>query len=440
MRRITASLAGRLLLASLLILPLFLGLVGFNLDRSYRLGVETALEQRLQLHVLTLLAEAEYNESLWFPEQLLEPRLNQPDSGLYAYVTDPDAKLLWSSGSAITLEYFPERRNLATGSSSFVRRDNLFDYTYRVVWQTETGLEAHLLFTVLEYAGPLEAELAVYRQSLATGLGGVTLLLILCQGLLLLWGLQPLRGLSRDIDAIEYGTSESLEGDYPTEVQALTKSLNTLIAGERLRRERVRNTLGDLAHSLKTPLAVLRSGDSSHDGFEAMVKEQTILMSQIVDYQLQRAVGGSHRLLGLVSVTPVVERLRESLLKVYANKSLLIDVAVSEAAVFRGDERDLMEVMGNLMDNACKYGSQHVRIGATGGGTAPLKFWVEDDGEGIHPKMRAVIIGRGMRADTRHLGQGIGLAVAVDIVASYQGSLMIDDSPLGGALISVELP
>ncbi|MFT6958386.1 MAG: two-component system sensor histidine kinase PhoQ [Halieaceae bacterium] len=440
MRRITASLAGRLLLASLLILPLFLGLLGFNLDRSYRLGLEAAEEQRLHLHVLTLLAEAEYDDSLWFPEQLLEPRLNQPDSGLYAYVTDAEAKLLWSSGSAITLGYYPEPRKLATGGSSFARRGEVFDYTYRILWQTEAGLEVHLLFTVLEHAGPLEASLAVYRQSLATGLGGVTLLLIICQGLLLLWGLQPLRRLARDIDAIEYGTSESLKGNYPTEVQALTKSLNTLIAGERLRRERVRNTLGDLAHSLKTPLAVLRSGDSSQQGFDDLVKEQTNQMSQIVDYQLQRAVGGSHRLLGLVSVMSVVERLRDSLVKVYANKNLLIDVAISAATVFRGDERDLMEVMGNLMDNACKYGSQHVRVGAIGGGTTPLKFWVEDDGEGIHPKMRPMMIGRGMRADTRHLGQGIGLAVAVDIVASYQGSLMIDDSPLGGALVSVELP
>ncbi|MFT6285506.1 MAG: two-component system sensor histidine kinase PhoQ [Alcanivorax sp.] len=440
MRRITASLAGRLLLASLLILPLFLGLLGFNLDRSYRLGLEAAEEQRLHLHVLTLLAEAEYDDSLWFPEQLLEPRLNQPDSGLYAYVTDAEAKLLWSSGSAITLGYYSEPRKLATGGSSFARRGEVFDYTYRILWQTEAGLEVHLLFTVLEHAGPLEASLAVYRQSLATGLGGVTLLLIICQGLVLLWGLQPLRRLARDIDAIEYGTSESLKGNYPTEVQALTKSLNTLIAGERLRRERVRNTLGDLAHSLKTPLAVLRSGDSSQQGFDDLVKEQTNQMSQIVDYQLQRAVGGSHRLLGLVAVMSVVERLRDSLVKVYANKNLLIDVAISAATVFRGDERDLMEVMGNLMDNACKYGSQHVRVGAIGGGTTPLKFWVEDDGEGIHPKMRPMMIGRGMRADTRHLGQGIGLAVAVDIVASYQGSLMIDDSPLGGALVSVELP
>ncbi len=440
MRKITGSLAGRLLLASVLILPLFLGLVGYNLDRSYRLGLEAALEQRLQLHVLALLAEAEYAESLWLPEQLLEPRLNQPDSGLYAYITNAEAELLWSSGSAITLGYYPERRNLATGSSSFSRRDALFDYTYRVLWQTEDGVEAHMLFTVLEDAEPLEAELAVYRRSLATGLGGVSLLLVLCQALLLYWGLRPLRQLARDIDDIEYGERDNLDGEYPSELQALTRSLNTLIAGERLRRERVRNTLGDLAHSLKTPLAVLRSGKPEQSGFEALVKEQTDLMSQIVDYQLQRAVGGSHRLLGLVAVTPVVQRLRESLLKVYSAKNLQIDVAVSENAVFRGDERDLMELMGNLVDNACKYGEHHVRIGATGGGTAPLKFWVEDDGEGIHPKMRPVITARGTRADTRQLGQGIGLAVAVDIVDSYRGSLMIDDSPLGGALISVELP
>lgn len=220
----------------------------------------------------------------------------------------------------------------------------------------------------------------------------------------------------------------------------MTSSLNTLLASEKKRRERARDTLSDLAHSLKTPLAVIRSADARDEDYAQLVKEQTEHMEQIVTYQLQRAVGGSHRLLQMVPLAPVVQRLQTSLLKVYADKGVVIELNTQAHSVFRGDERDLMELLGILMDNACKYGHHKVQVTTTGGGSRPLVITVEDDGEGIPPQVQKAIFERGVRADRQQSGYGIGLAVAADLVESYLGSLQVAKSRFGGAHLRVEFP
>jgi len=443
MNKPIGSLAGRLLLASALLLPLFLGSTGLYLDRSHRLSIEVAEEARLKLQVLTLLAEAEFDQALWMPQQLLEARFNRPDSGLYALVTDSENRVLWSSPSALTVDLNNVTLTgpgLSTGDQEFVRRDQLFLYSYQVAWETESNKDVALKFTVLETVDLADAQLSIYRRGLLLWLGGSALLLIGCQALILAWGLRPLRALAEDISGIESGTTQGLDGSYPREVQALTDSLNTLLQSEQKRRERARNTLSDLAHSLKTPLAVIRSADTREQHYPQLVREQTEHMEQIVAYQLQRAVGGSHRLLQLVPVAPVVKRLQASLLKVYADKAVVIELDIGLQCVFRGDERDLLELLGILMDNACKYGRQRVRVTATGGGTQALVLTVEDDGDGIPVSMREAILKRGVRADSQQSGHGIGLAVAVDLAENYKGNLQLADSALGGAHLRVELP
>ena len=161
---------------------------------------------------------------------------------------------------------------------------------------------------------------------------------------------------------------------------------------------------------------------------------------QIVTYQLQRAVGGAHRLLQMVPVAPVVQRLQTSLLKVYADKGVVIELDVNADSVFRGDARDLMELLGILMDNACKYGNQRVRVTTTGGGSRSLVITVEDDGAGIPTQVHKAIFERGVRADRQQSGYGIGLAIAADLVESYLGTLQVARSKFGGAHLRVELP
>ncbi len=437
------SLAGRLLLASALLLPLFLGATGLYLDRSHRLSIEAAEAERLQLQIYTLLAEAEFEKTLWLPEQLMEPRFNQPSSGLYALVTNGEGEMLWSSPSVLALDgshavFKPAQ--LAVGERYFSRLDRLFQFSYQVAWTTAGGQEIPLQFTVLETVGPAEAQLGLYRRALLLWLGGSALLLILFQALILFWALRPLHKLAGDITKLESGTAEELDDFYPMEVQAVTNSLNTLLLSEKKRRERVRDTLSDLAHSLKTPLAVIRSADAQQQDYDQLVNDQTEQMEQIVAYQLQRAVGGSHKLLQMVSVAPIANRLRASLLKVYADKVVAIEIDAPADCVFRGDERDLLELLGILMDNACKYGREQVRVSASGGGEHPLLITVEDDGDGIPLPLRKAILKRGTRADSQQTGHGIGLAVAVDLAESYLGTLQLAESQLGGAQLRVELP
>ncbi|PLW82039.1 two-component sensor histidine kinase [Kineobactrum sediminis] len=433
------SLAARLLLASALLLPLFLGTTGAYLERSHRLSIEAAQAERLQLQLRALLAQAEFEDALELPQRLIEGRLAQVNSGIYAFVTDATGAPQWVSPSALQLDPAAVLAGippLASGGQDISRFQDLQRASLQVLWQTDRGAEVPLRFTVLETTAPIEAEVSQYRRRLLLWLGGSGLLLLGCQVAILVWGLRPLRELAADIGRIESGASTSLERVYPREVRDLTGNLNTLLKGEEQRRERVRNTMADLAHSLKTPLAVIRSANPDQADYPALVGEQTDRMEQIVAWQLQRTASGSHRLLQRVPVAPVAQRLRDSLAKVYSLQAPVIELQVESGCHFRGDERDLLEIMGNLMDNACKYGGNHVRIRAEGAGD--LTITIEDNGPGVAPALRAAILERGFRADSRGGGHGLGLSVAADIAASYQGRLSIDSSELGGALIRVQ--
>jgi len=437
------SITGRLVLGSAFLLALFLSVSSWYLERSHRSSLEAAAAERLQLQVLTLLAQTEFNGKLLLPAELIEGRYNQPNSGLYARVTDASGATLWLSPSAVSLPadvIEAEPVTLRPGERRFSRQQDLYTLAWQVIWAAGETADIPLQFTVMETTAPLEADLAEYSRGLRLWLGGSAVLLLFLLALVLGWALRPLRRLAAEVGAIEAGEAELLGDDYPREILPLTSNLNTVLRGERQRRERVRNTLADLAHSLKTPLAVLRGADSGRTDFSALVREQVAQMERIVNYQLQRATGGSHRLLQLIPVMPVVSRLRDSLAKVYADKALRISVDIGSGCRFRGDERDLMEVLGNLMDNACKYGRHEVVVRAQGGAPGALTILVEDDGPGIPAGDRRHSLLRGTRLDQLAPGQGLGLAVAADIVASYRGELEISDSELGGARVTLAFP
>jgi two-component system, OmpR family, sensor histidine kinase PhoQ len=428
------SLWARLLIANLVLLPLFLGATGYYLDRGFRLSLDSAARERLQIQVLTLLAEVEYEDTLFMPGELLESRFNIANSGLIGLISKPTGDVIWESPSALNFDPAAsagEVKDLSTGQQYFSIDEELYHFAWAILWQLESGAEIPLIFNVLETTQPAGAQLESYRRSLVFWLGGAAIALLLGQLLVLYWGLRPLRNLADDIAGIESGNKKELTGPYPQEVRALTRNLNSLLGSEKKRRERTRNTLADLAHSLKTPLSVIRSADSSEPDYSVLVSEQADRMEQIIGYQLQRASGGTHNLLQLIPIEASVLRLRDSLIKVYADKPLQFELNLPEDARFRGDERDLMELLGNLMDNACKYGASKVRISALTANNG-LELSVEDDGPGIPAQLREDILARGARADSSSTGQGIGLAVAADIASSCNGIIEIGESELGG--------
>jgi two-component system sensor histidine kinase PhoQ len=262
---------------------------------------------------------------------------------------------------------------------------------------------------------------------------------------LLHWVLAPVRRMEREIHEVEEGTSVQLGGGYPRELSGVAGNLNALLVGERTRVQRYRDTLGNLAHSLKTPLAVMRSSLSPGAGAETLSGEID-RMNGIIEHQLKRAAASGGALLGAapVEIAQVASELRAALLRVYARKDLAIELAVAPGVAFIGDRGDLTEMLGNLLDNACKWCRSRVRLSASADPTAQarlrLNLIVEDDGPGISAADRARVLERGVRADEKVPGHGLGLAMVQDTVDLYGGVLMIDASALGGARFALRLP
>ena len=443
------ALRARLLLASLLLLPVFFGLTGFALQQAFHHSLEAAEEERLKLQVYLILGAADLDgDQISIPDTLQEPRYSQLESGLYGFLHGNNSELIWrsESSSLITDPDLQRLANniLATGESRFGELPELgaFVYQFALLWEIE-GREHHYLFTVLESNNSVKAEQKAFNTRLWGWLGAAIFLFLLVEAALISWGLKPLTRLAADLKNIEQGQSDRLTGEYPSEVQAVTDNLNLLIQNERQQRERYRNTLGDLAHSLKTPLAVMRGARQeklSFDEYQDLVGEQAGRMDQIVQYQLARAVKSQGRTLAKkIPVQPILERMITALKKVYRDKDIQVELEAAGEYQLAADERDLMELLGNILENAFKYGRSRVSL-ALHNGDGMLQIDICDDGEGISPALRQTILKRGERADTSAPGQGIGLSVAVDILSSYDGELAITEARLGGACFSIRMP
>lgn len=457
------SLRSRLLITATLVLFIFLSLMGLVLDRAFKGSAEQAVAERLLIQIYGLLSVTDLGDStLILPDTLQEPRFNHPGSGLYGLLFDAEGHEIWQSPSAIDLtfdasEQLEMHRQLQPGTEKFgrissTRNEQYFFTSYRVLWQVSSELQTPYTFVVVETMLPYRNQLKKFRNNLWGWLVGMMLILILLQAVVMNWGLAPLKKVAADLKSIEDGEQETLGGDYPAEIDGVTRNLNLLLATERQQREKYRTTLADLAHSLKTPLAILGGlsrdiavGTGVSEKAPAQIKneidEQIARMDQIVAYQLERAVVRSSAILkNAITVKPVVLRLVAAMKKVYADKQVDITVTAGEETFF-GDERDLMELLGNLIDNGCKYGNGHVRVSVDNDAAVQkLRFNIEDDGPGIPLAKRQGVLSRGMRLDSQEAGQGIGLAVVVEIVARYNGKIDIGESNLGGASVTVELP
>jgi two-component system sensor histidine kinase PhoQ len=441
------SLNARIGLSAALVLGVFIVLTALALERAFRESAESVLRERLQAQLYFLMGTAELDRDgrLSMPAQLAEPRLNLPQSGLYAAIRSPDGRVSWRSSSAVgaSTPLFPM---LEVGEAVIARvRQGDQEYYLSglgVAWEVDDAVFP-LTFAVAEDVGDYEAQIASYRHSLWGWLTAMAVLLLSAQILVLRWGLRPLRTVARELEAIEAGTKQRLERDYPKELGRLTDNLNALLAHERAQQTRYKNALADLAHSLKTPLAVLRGLASEGDcggRSDALLDQQVSRMDGIVQYQLQRAVTkGRSALSRPVAVGAVVGRIVATLDKVYRDKGVGVQRDIAADAVFRGAEGDLMEILGNLLDNAYKWCRHSVQVSAQCGDGA-LTISVDDDGPGLDPQALELVLERGGRTDESMPGQGIGLAMVREIAQAYGGRVGFSGSPLGGAAVQVTLP
>ncbi|MFZ8986094.1 MAG: ATP-binding protein [Steroidobacteraceae bacterium] len=442
------SLSGRLSLLLVGVGLLGSGTAAWFLDGLYRTRALEARREVLQAQFLALVAAAELDaDGRLLPSSVADPRLSLPDSGLYASIWPAGGGSGWRSDStAGEADLLPEV--VEPGEQRFrrvVREDGtpLLVLSRAISW--ETGEQARpFVISVAESLLPYEAGVVEVRRALL--LGALLLGLMLAAGALLSLriGLRPLRLLGRQIGEIETGERAQLEGTWPRELREVASNLNLLLGSERARKERYRNTLGNLAHSLKTPLAVLSELGPGEQGGEW--QRQLKRMKAIIDHQLQKAsAAGSASGVTPVRLAEPLAELVSALTKLHATRGVLIECHADQDTAFPMDAGDFMELAGNLLDNACKFARGRVRVNLApwneaGWRRTGMRLVVEDDGPGIPPEHRADVLGRGARIDTAIEGQGIGLAATADIVAAHGGTLSIDDSALGGASVIVRLP
>lgn len=449
------SLQGRLLIAASTVLVAFLGLTGAGLDQAFQQSALGAVRDRLQAQVYLLLGAVEVNDDgeLSVPALLPEARYSTPGSGLYAEITDNAGQSLWSSPSMLGLSIaFPSAT--LPGLTTFAEVDDanggrLFTLSFAVIWELGETLKKQYSFRVAESRGTFDAQVQRFRRSLWGWFALAAVALLAVQGLIVRWSLAPLRQVARELTEIERGSRQELTTVYPREIQQLTGNLNALIRHSREHLQRSRNAMGDLAHSLKTPLAVLRASvETPHDiQLRQTVSEQVARMSQSVEYQLHRAVAsGRTTMITPVPLEPAVQQVMAALGKVYRARGIASSVDIAPSTLFYGDQSDLLEVIGNLSDNAFKWSRRRVAVRAfPSERIAPdqtgIIIEIEDDGPGIPAAKLHSVLYRGIRTDPSIAGHGIGLAVVKEIVEEiYGGKLEFERGSLGGTRVRVQFP
>lgn len=437
------SIRARLFLGATLVLVAFVAAAGFAVQRAHTDSVQAAHFAQLRGTVYLLLAGAEVNASgaLEMPPSFPEPRLSLPGSGLYARVRNLTHGEEWRSPSAVTGQP-PFVGDVSVGQWRLeTPQTDGRDYlavAYGVTWTVGTQA-VQLELSVLEDSAGYRRELAAFARTLWAWLGGAGLLLLLSQAALLQWGLAPLARVAQEVRRIEQGAQSEVEQHYPREIAALTDNLNTLIRQERVRQTRFKEALSYLAHSLKTPLAVLRGALDDPARLPAAVADQVTRMDDIVQHQLGRAAAsGAARFVPYLPLEPIVSRIREALAKVHADKGLTFTLDCPIDLQWRMDEGDAFEMLGNLMDNAAKWAKHRVAVRVAHDAQG-LAIRIEDDGPGFPDDPRSVLQLH-VRADEKVPGHGVGLAVVNDLVASHQGTLVLARSEWGGARVDIVLP
>ncbi len=442
------SLRLRLMLGAAGLAVLFMLALLPALQGAFSLTFERVIEQRLAADASTLITAAHVEDGrLLMPEQMPDEEFNLPDAQLLGFIYDRRGELVWHSRSAAD-ERIDYRPRYEGHTSEFLRtRDaaGVEYFVYDVELQLAGSRDNAFSFVTMQPTSEYLSLFDEFRRQLYLWLGSGLLVLLILLWLGLTWGFRTLKRVSAELDQVEGGQRQHLSDEHPRELLRLTRSLNRLLDSERRQREQYRNSLGDLAHSLKTPLSVLQGvGETlaaqTQSREQAQVMQGQIeRMSQQIGYQLQRAsLGKSGLVRHRVELKPLLTSLCSTLDKVYRDKHVQVDMQLAEPCLVPMEQGALMELLGNLLENAYRLCLQQVRISASYHG-GDLLLSVEDDGPGVPVGQRERIIRRGERLDGQHPGQGIGLAVVKDILDSYAGELSLGESALGGAAFRIRL-
>jgi signal transduction histidine kinase len=445
-----ASLASRLFLAAALWSAVVLAVAGFLLASIYRGSLEQNFDERLGIYLKALVAELVRRDEDWSTLALGEPRFDLPLSGWYWQIATPDGKpvrvsrSLFDKSLPLLIASDPDKDQAPT-REAYVDGPDGGDLR-QVERVIDLGDQGRFVVAVAADSGSIADELQSFDTTiliafllLGVGLVGATTLQIA-------YGLRPLARISRDIAAIRAGTAERISQAAPREIAPLAREINDLLESNTGIVERARTGVGNLAHGLKTPLSVVANEAAAARGpLAEKVGEQVEIMRQQIDHHLRRAriAAGVPVVSGVTEVGPVIEALARTMKKVHGERCLRLDVKLQPAR-FRGERQDLEEMVGNLVDNACKWAVGRVSIEvAAEGGADPrrgLSIIVDDDGPGLPAAQREAVARRGERLDETKPGSGLGLAIVSDLAALYGGTLTLAVAPAGGLRTALSLP
>jgi signal transduction histidine kinase len=428
---------------------------GIILVALYRQSVERGFDERLDVFLKTLIAQMVSDEddtvALREPGNLGEPRFGLPLSGWYWMVRSYPVGTVEMSSTSLAGDVLalPEpaasedgepSRGAITGPDGEGLR-----YLERVISLAD---DSRYLLAVAGNATEIGEEVATFGTRVTATLAVFGLGLVLATLLQVRVGLKPLERMRAALHAIRVGDTQRLEGEFPSEIAPLASELNALIDSNREVVDRARTHVGNLAHALKTPLSVVLNEARAADGpLARKVEEQALLMQAQVNHHLDRArLAAQRRMIGVVTeFAPAVERLARAMRRIHEARDLSIGVTVAPGLRFRGERQDLEEMLGNLLDNACKWaeGSVDLKVEAIAGGGADRRMarvTVDDDGPGLDPAARQAALERGRRLDESVPGSGLGLAIVSDLAGLYGGRLALDASPAGGLRAVLTLP
>jgi len=454
----TNSLALRLFLSAAGWTGIILLITGFVLSSLYRDAVERSFDRRLNVFLRTLVAEvaAPDDSSERTPQSLGEPQFDLPLSGWYWQLTRLNAarpevrssRSLWDSG----LPHLADMGVAATDDGT--RRAYVpgpEDQRLRLIERTvDLGEDGRYLVAVAGDSQEIDDETHSFDRAIAATFGILAAVLLLTTMFQVRFGLAPLKRISESLAAIRAGTAERLAGRFPVEIEPLARETNALIDANREIVERARTHVGNLAHALKTPLSVMMNEAAARpdDPLAAKVGEQIVIMRDQVTRHLERArIAARATVVGSVTeVAPVVTALTRTMEKIYHPRGIAIDLDAPEGVRFRGERQDIEEMLGNLVDNACKWAQARVSIEVTQERRQddPIKVIVrvvvDDDGPGLSPADRDQVARRGQRLDETKPGSGLGLSIVLELASLYGGNLTLSTAPIGGLRAELVLP
>jgi signal transduction histidine kinase len=452
------SLAFRLFLWAAGLTVVILIITGVALSSLYRQAVERAFDHRLDVYLRTLVADVASPEEGTdkFPQSIGEPLFELPLSGWYWQVTRLDtpkpevhsSRSLWDSN----LPRLPEGDDAGAGSGGYRKgyAQGPEEVRLRLVERNvDLGDDGRYLIAVAGDASEIDDEMLSFDRTLGAIFAGLAVALLLTTVLQVRFGLAPLKRISEGLAAIRSGRAERLEGEFPVEIAPLARETNALIEANREIVQRARTHVGNLAHALKTPLSVIVNEATARgdDPLARKVIEQTDIMRDQVARQLERArLAARSAVVGtLIDVPPVATALARTMEKLHRERDVAIAVDVPEHAYFRGEQQDLEEMIGNLVDNACKWAQSRVAVeviadGAPADGKSRVRVIVDDDGPGLSPAQREQVALRGKRLDESKPGSGLGLSIVVELAGLYGGLLALGTAPIGGLRAELTLP